>query len=92
MDNKEEFMKANGFTQDDDSLAWLNRTQRIWVGHKVVSGHLLSELTEKIVMHVPLAEFHFHSNRRLSDSFCIDILKRLDRPDLKPVDHVWDGD
>jgi hypothetical protein len=89
MIKKEEFMKAQGFVKDPENMAWINATQRIWVSHEVVTDHPLTELTQKIPMKVPPGEFYFHSISPLSESFCIAILKRLNLPDLKPVNHTW---
>jgi hypothetical protein len=88
MDKKEECMKAHGFVKDPE-MDWLNRTQKIWVSHEVVEDYSLSDLTEKIVMNVPVGEFHFYSKRPISQPFCITILQRLNLPDLKPVNHAW---
>lgn len=89
MNNKEEFMKANGFTQDEESMAWVNRTERVWVSNQAVADRSLSELFERISIVVPLSEFHFYSNQAIPDPTRVAILKRLNLPDLKPVNRVW---
>ena len=50
-EQKVEFMKAHGFSENPDS-DWLNQTERIWVSHEIVDDSSLSELTEKIRMDV----------------------------------------
>jgi hypothetical protein len=87
-DGKKEFMKAHGFTENPDS-DWLNQTERIWVSREVVEDSLLSELAEKIRIHVPQGEFHFYSKSPISQPFCIATLNRLNLPDLTSVTHSW---
>ena len=47
---KEEFMKANGFVDDPESMAWINRTHQVWVSHEAVEDHSVAELSERISM------------------------------------------
>jgi hypothetical protein len=86
---KEEFMKANGFVDDPESMAWINRTHQVWVSHEAVEDHSVAELSERISMDVPLSEFHFYSNAEIPGPTRNAILRRLSLPELTPVNHVW---
>jgi hypothetical protein len=86
---KEEFMKASGFTDDKENMAWINLTHHVWVSHEAVEDHSVTELSERISTDVPLSEFHFYSNVEIPGPTRNEILRRLCLPDLKPVNHVW---
>ena len=89
VDNCEEFMKAHGFSRDEQSDGWVNATERLWISNQAAADCSNSEIVEAISCAVPRSEFHFYSKRALSRSSCRAILERLNVPELLPVQHVW---